>query len=790
LAEESISRMSAAGFETGTLAKDLAGTAKTVRESGLSLEDWTKAVDAGTESATDLEKAWADVQLKPGDVNAQNRLAREAYAAAEQQARSKGGGTQMIKEILQTAMTTETGKEIPALQQAQSMAQQRAPLTDAEMGRFRLQGQTIQTGKRAERMLASPAAAGLTETVRGQLQSEADAGIAAQAEKLNQVRSFLVQQRRMEEDFNRQRERMEESFQRSQQYAAEDYGKQRRYMIQDYHRSVLRAEEDFHTQRMRAQRDFDKQVKRQSEETAKNMFDPYQRIAPQFVTDIDILQQNLLEQNQSVSDQLAGVQQLSGMGLSKDAIDQLKLMDPTQNQQVQRLLADAVTNPNGINEINKLIQERLKLGTELNTSEFNKQFQNMKADFATSMDDMGDDFEKNMKRGEQDFKRGLSRNADAFATTQRRAAEQHQIALDQMAEDNQRAHERQLQDFTEMGDEYAMSYAEIEKTFLVKLSELPSAMLPATLDAIKAVLQAQIKALDDAKTAATKREFPQGNGPVESAPPSGGGGSGDGGGGGTVPGPSEGGGDKDLAQFFLDRIGDSSIIGLGAGRKNPSWHDVSYACLQNVAWAKRYLGDTVHHTGYPTAESVGRALKLEKKMHGGYNAPAGALYWWDGSVGGQAGHVAVSDGRGNAINNWGGNSIEKNRVARMSPRGYRGWSTYAALASGGIVEGPTRALVGEAGREAIIPLNDKGARYLADAISKSSMGRYWMPLDAQHSRTESYSTPVTNTVYTYDQRTQFSGPVSVASQDPEEMARKLAARERRNRLARKTGSVA
>ena len=85
-----------------------------------------------------------------------------------------------------------------------------------------------------------------------------------------------------------------------QQYAAEDYGKQRKYMIQDYHTSVLNAEADFHKQRLRAQRDFDKQVKRQSEQTAKNMFDPYQRIAAQTVTDIGVLQQSLLEQNQSV----------------------------------------------------------------------------------------------------------------------------------------------------------------------------------------------------------------------------------------------------------------------------------------------------------------------------------------------------------------------------------------------------------------------------------------------------------------------------------------------------------
>lgn len=112
------------------------------------------------------------------------------------------------------------------------------------------------------------------------------------------------------------------------------------------------------------------------------------------------------------------------------------------------------------------------------------------------------------------------------------------------------------------------------------------------------------------------------------------------------------------------------------------------------------------------------------------------------------------------------------------------------LADGGIATRYTRANIGEGGPEAVIPLNDKGVRYLADAMSKASMGRYWQPMAAHQSRASTHSSPVTNNIYSYDQRTQFTGPVEVKSQDPEDMARKLAQRERRNRLARKTGSAA
>jgi hypothetical protein len=782
-AKKSVDLMSDFGFATGSVATELAGTAKTIRTSGKSLEDWTAAVEKGEESATDLEKAWADVKLAPGDVNAQNRLANLAATRAIEDAQKTGGGTQQAMEILQTAMTTSTGAEIPGLQQAQQIVQAKQAITDFAKPRLQQQTERIQAGKNAEAFLLTPEAEGLTQEQRAGKQAAIDEGVKTQADMMNQQRDYYVQRRRQQEDFQKSVARMTEQFEKSQQYAAEDYGKQRKYMIQDYHRSVLRAEEDFHQARARAQRDFDKQVKRQSEQTAKNMFDPYSRLPQQIVTDMGVLQQSLLEQNKSVSDQLSSVDKLAGMGLSKDAIDQLKLMDPSQNAQVQRMLADAMTNPDGINQINDLIKKRLKLGNKLSTSEYNKDFQNMKEDFGTSMDDMSDDFEKNMKRGHQDFKRGLKRNGDAFATAQNRAAEAHQTALNQMNEDNKTAQDRSFEDLTGLAKEYTESYTGIEKKFLKDLADLPSNLSPATKKAIKAVLEDEIEAIESANTKATT-----GGVSASAAPPYAMGTPN--GGGPTTPGPAKGGGDSDIASFFLNRIGDSKIIGLGAGHDHPSFHSVAGRCLQNASWAKRYLGDYVHHSGYPTAVSVGHALGRENQLHPGYNAPAGAFYWWNGSIGGGSGHVAISDGHGGAINNWGSNHIERNRVSSMSPRAFMGWSTYKSLNTGGIVDGPTRALIGEAGREAIIPLNDKGTQYLADAMSKASMGRYWKPSEAAGARAAGHSSPVTNNVYSYDQRTQFTGEVHVEAQDPEAMANKLAQRERRNRLARKTGSVA
>ena len=58
------------------------------------------------------------------------------------------------------------------------------------------------------------------------------------------------------------------------------------------------------------------------------------------------------------------------------------------------------------------------------------------------------------------------------------------------------------------------------------------------------------------------------------------------------------------------------------------------------------------------------------------------------------------------------------------------------------------------------------------------------------SRVTPYSTSIDNssTSHVYDNKTVFSGPVSVVAQDPNEMARKLTVRTRRDRMVQTVGN--
>lgn len=105
-------------------------------------------------------------------------------------------------------------------------------------------------------------------------------------------------------------------------------------------------------------------------------------------------------------------------------------------------------------------------------------------------------------------------------------------------------------------------------------------------------------------------------------------------------------------------------------------------------------------------------------------------------------------------------------------------------ALGGIDFKPTLAWIAEAGYpEATIPLNQRGADVLA-----ATMSRYLDNTEVRGSQAQQYSSPViNNNDVTYDYRTQFTGAVTVQAQDPDQMAQKLAAKRRRQRLAQPIG---
>ena len=102
-------------------------------------------------------------------------------------------------------------------------------------------------------------------------------------------------------------------------------------------------------------------------------------------------------------------------------------------------------------------------------------------------------------------------------------------------------------------------------------------------------------------------------------------------------------------------------------------------------------------------------------------------------------------------------------------------------AMGGIATKQMTTMIAEAGYpEAVIPLNQRGAEVLA-----ATMARYVDNTSVKSAMVSPYSTHVVNNynANTYDHRTQFNGEITVQAQDPDQMAKALQARARRQALA-------
>ena len=396
---------------------------------------------------------------------------------------------------------------------------------------------------------------------------------------------------------------------------------------------------------------------------------------------------------------------------------------------MQRLLGDAMTDPTAINKINDLIKTRLKMGAGPTTSEYNKDFTNMKDDFGQSMDDMADDFD-----AEAWSVARRPSSADSSATVKpsplhRAVLLRHMHWRGKVPLRGQRARSYPIHRRPEgMATEYTDKYVDIEKKFLQDLADLPEQPVAATKKTITTILNDQIDAIEAANTAAVTG----GKSAIES----------------EVASDPGGKGGKDM----------QGVDGPTAGKGNYSgnWRNYRKGGFHGGA-------DIAAPHGTPTYAVVDGKVKYTKRMTTSYGIHALVT---DGKHDFLYGHMSASQCRdkvhpGTQIGRVGstGHSTGNHLHFEVRPAGAGHQEHRPArwLAEGGIVTQHMQPHVGEAGPEAVIPLNDKGMKYLADAISKSAMGRYWTPTDAHGSRSESHSTAVTNNIYTYDQRTQFIG---------------------------------
>jgi hypothetical protein len=104
---------------------------------------------------------------------------------------------------------------------------------------------------------------------------------------------------------------------------------------------------------------------------------------------------------------------------------------------------------------------------------------------------------------------------------------------------------------------------------------------------------------------------------------------------------------------------------------------------------------------------------------------------------------------------------------------------------GGVFHSPQEIGVAESGSEVVLPLNDQGMTFLSKAIHGAEVRGIGMHSSPMGGGMNVYNTRI-------DRSTNFTGPITVQANDPNELLAKLQARQRVMALSRPslTGSAA
>lgn len=112
------------------------------------------------------------------------------------------------------------------------------------------------------------------------------------------------------------------------------------------------------------------------------------------------------------------------------------------------------------------------------------------------------------------------------------------------------------------------------------------------------------------------------------------------------------------------------------------------------------------------------------------------------------------------------------------------WQDHNWYGKGGVFDGPQTIGVGEKGPEMVLPLDERGAHFISDVMSKLNVGN-----DSKASYLTAATPMLAHTLHTYtiDRSTTFSGPITVAANNPAEFLSMM--RQKQRMMALSQGSI-
>jgi TP901 family phage tail tape measure protein len=278
---------------------------------------------------------------------------------------------------------------------------------------------------------------------------------------------------RMEEDNQRRTERMEEDHQRNLAKMGEQHAKQLSRMAEQREKAITRAREQ-HAKRMEQ---IDKQEKKALEDRVETMagaFNIMQRIQATPTAEIGVLGHNMEAQNRAMREMTANLEQLRKMGLNEDVMKEMGLNDPRNFAQAERLLKTAMSNPQMIEEINKLWKDRLKLSEafieQMPTDEIKERFDEMRRDAEEALKEQIADIRKNHEESVAETQRNYRERVAEVRENYARSVADAEENYARSVEDANKAHAESLkrigEELGKLGDRTFETIEELQQKAL------------------------------------------------------------------------------------------------------------------------------------------------------------------------------------------------------------------------------------------------------------------------------------------------------------------------------------
>lgn len=656
---------------------------------------------------------------------------------------------------------------------------------------------------------------------------------------------FRLQQKYAQQDYNHSRAMAQKQFNISMSRAEEDYNKSRARATRDFNKSIARNEEAYQRQIARQREDFYKQQERQAEDNAKAMYDPYQRVEHKRVWDTKQLMNNLKQQNEVLRRQMEQVDKLKESGLTQGAVDLLGLANPENAEQTAKLFGEMMNDPQLVAQMNEQVAGRVDLskaftldvdnvGTRRAVEDFtlnlNRAAEDYKIsvkqareDFNTQMKDMAKDYTQQKKRAREDFNLQMSEMARSFNLQRQRAQEQQRRMLGRMASDAATARSRTIQDLSNAADDMFMELNGLADQTGGYIAKLPLKYRTTLQSSVNTLMNEYDTALGkhdpakvktrfvyyDPKTGKYEESYSYVNKNIEDDKPAekkikfvyydprtgkyttsySGGASG-----GAGDSPLEVPTDAPSAQQGARASADGPTAGKGHWSGNwqrysdNSWHggaDIgvpkgtpAYSVVNGRVKDVRTLATVQSSSG-----SYGRYVVITDGRHDFYYAHLSAQTVNRGQKVSKGDMVGRTGNTGHTLPI--GSGYHLHFEARPAGAGHKSaMSPRQWMSQGGIATRTTNAVIGEGGPELVLPLNERGAKLLAE-----TMARYLQAGEARQAKVAPYaSTVINNSTIKQDYSTNFTGPVSVEANDPAELARQLRQQARAKRLIQPIGA--